>query len=105
VTRSKLTDGTLRVSKQEGSNVRRLSSVKTPAQRKADQRRREAALAKAHMLRLPRIAVPEAISDYLRATGFMSPAAEDDSATVGRGVAALLTWLIEHAGDEPPMSR
>jgi hypothetical protein len=50
---------------------------KTPAQRKRDQRRREAALAAAHMMRL-RVCIPESLADYLRATGFMSPAAEDD---------------------------
>ena len=48
-------------------------------------------------MRLPRIAVPEAIGDYLRATDFMSPATEDDAQTKARGVEDLIAWLVDHA--------
>ena len=48
-------------------------------------------------MRLPRIAVPEAIGDYLCTTDFMSPATEDDARTIARGVEDLLAWLVDHA--------
>ena len=52
-------------------------------------------------MRLPRIAIPEAMGEYLRGTGFLPMTAEDTPETIARGVEALLSWLIDHAIDQP----
>ena len=72
------------------SGAQRQRRPKTPAQRKRDQRRRDDALARANLMRLPRIAMPEAMGEYLRGTGFLPMTAEDTPETIARGVEALL---------------
>lgn len=52
-------------------------------------------------MRLPRIAMPEAMGEYLRGTGFLPMTAEDTPETIARGVEALLAWLVDHADDQP----
>ena len=84
------------------SGAQRQRRPKTPAQRKREQRARDDALATSEL------DAAAATSRFLKpwATICAGPAsclttAEDDPATIARGVEALLAWLVDHADDQP----